>query len=942
MEPRWTIRLFAGLGAEAGGQLITRFPTRKTGLLLAFLAYHLPRAQSRDALIDLLWPDLPPPSARNSLSKALSSLRRLLEASCAPGTVLLATHAGAQLDPATVTTDVAQFEAALQAAARASDRAAKVEPLTEAMELYRGELLPGCHEPWVMAPREWLAESYFQALRELIGLLEEEGELGRALTYARRGVFIDGLREEARRDVMRLYAVAGQREAALRQYQELARLLKAELEAEPSAETRALAEQIKAEQNSHAAAPPSVIGARKAPPLASLRSCPHASGTPVVHNLPAPVTSFVGREREMAEVRQLLAGSRLLTLTGTAGSGKTRLALETAARLLDDFPDGVYFVELAPIRDPDLVVATIAQTLGVGEVGDRPLCEILKSYLREKQLLLVLDNFEQVISAALSVTELLAAAARLKVIVTSREVLRLRGEQDFPVPPLQAPDPQRLPPLPALSEYAALKLFVQRAGNVQPDFVLDHVNAAAVAEICFRLDGLPLAIELAAARVRLFSPQALLPRLQNRLQLLTDGARDLPARQQTLRNTIAWSYDLLDEGEQVLFRRLAVFAGGFTLEAAEAICGAGGNLGVAIADGIAALADKNLLRRHELSGGMPRFGMLETMREYARERLAESGETDAISRHHAEYFLELAQQAEPYLMGPTQGEWLEHLEREHDNLREVLRWSEASGEPEAGARLSVALAQFWEVRGYWSEGRHHLIGFLSLTEASGRTAVRARALNAAARLASLQEGDAGARILYQESLSIWRELGDRRGVATSLYGLAALAMNQGDRDGSWALLQESLAIRQELGDMLGIAQALNAMGHVTDGHEWQRHAASRALYEKSLEILRTLESKQTIAGLLNNLARVVLEQGDCDTANAYWDESLTIARELGDKRIIASALEGLGRIAQARDDFAKARAFFEQGVAIWRELGNQRRTADLLARAEHLTRVGPV
>ncbi|MDQ5851887.1 MAG: adenylate/guanylate cyclase domain-containing protein, partial [Chloroflexota bacterium] len=489
------------------------------------------------------------------------------------------------------------------------------------------------------------------------------------------------------------------------------------------------------------------------------------------NNLPAQPTPFIGREREVAAVRQRLLHPdiRLITLTGPGGIGKTRLGLRVAAQVLNDFPDGVYFVALAPISDPMLVSVTVAQTLGVKETSGESLLDSLKAYLREKQLLLLLDNFEQVVVAAPLITELLAAAPGLKVLVTSRASLHLQGEREFPVPPLALPDPKHLPTLDTLSQYEAVELFIQRAQAVNPDFQVTNTTAPAVAEICVRLDGLPLAIELAAARSKLLSPQALLQRLQHRLQVLTGGARDLPARQQTLRSTIDWSFSLLEAGEQTLFARLGVFVGGFSVEAAETVCHESGigdqwsgvrgqesgdegrsaspsqiptpdsRLPIPVLDGLQSLLDKSLLHQVPGASGEPRFRMLEIIREYALERLAARGEVEATERTHATYYLTLAEAAAPELQGSRQGAWLEQLEMEHDNLRAALRWSLNRGEVEVGLRLGAALWRLWHMRGYVSEGREWLEKLLPLSEHSRVSpSVRAQALNAAGVLAQQQ------------------------------------------------------------------------------------------------------------------------------------------------------------------------------------------------------------
>ena len=433
------------------------------------------------------------------------------------------------------------------------------------------------------------------------------------------------------------------------------------------------------------------------PPLRTLESRPN--------NLPMQPTPLVGRERETAEVadRVKIEEARLLTLTGPGGTGKTRLALQAAADLLEEFEDAVFFVALATITDPALVASAIAGPLGVKESGDQPLEEGLKAYLRDRNLLLVLDNFEQVLEGAPLVGGLLDACPKLKVLATSRIPLRLYGEIEYPVPPLALPDPTVLPPLEVLTQYEAVRLFVERAKAVKGDFEITNESAPAVAEICARLDGLPLAIELAAARVRLLPPQKMLQRLGNRMKLLKGGARDLPTRQQTLRGAIDWSHDLLEEDEKTLFGRLSVFAGGRTLEAMEEICDPEGDLDAL--EGVESLVGKSLLKQEEGSGGEPRFVMLETVHEYAREKLKESGWAEEMQRLHAAYFLAMAEEAEPELRGPREQEWMDRLEAEHDNLRVALSWSLGGGDGVLGLRLAGALGQFWKVRGHFSEGR---------------------------------------------------------------------------------------------------------------------------------------------------------------------------------------------------------------------------------------------
>ena len=489
------------------------------------------------------------------------------------------------------------------------------------------------------------------------------------------------------------------------------------------------------------------------------------------NNLPAQPTPFIGREQEVAAVEHLFCREevRLLTLTGPGGVGKTRMALQVAAELREVFPDGVYFVNLAPIRDPRFVVPTIAQALDLKEIAEQPLLDLLKAFLQGQQLLLLLDNFEQVVSAAIEVAELLAACPQLKVLVTSRMVLHVQAEQEFAVPPLSVPDPRHLPDVVALSQYEALALFIQRAQSVKPEFQLSNANAQAIVEICQHLDGLPLAIELAAARIKLLHPQALLVRLSQRLSVLTSGAQDVPERQQTLRNTIAWSYNLLDAQEQRLFRRLSVFVDGCTLEAIEAVCMTLGDETGSVLDAVASLIDKSLLQQTEQEGEEPRFVMLETIREYGLEVLAASGEMEAVRQAHSAYFLRLAETAEPALEGPHPANWFGWLEREHDNLRAAMHWFLERDEGAMALRLGCALWWFWNSRGPASEGRAFLEQALTSSERVAED-VRAKALyvvgNFAARMGDFDQ----AKAFCKESLALFQETGKRWDMCLAISG----------------------------------------------------------------------------------------------------------------------------------------------------------------------------
>ncbi len=656
------------------------------------------------------------------------------------------------------------------------------------------------------------------------------------------------------------------------------------------------------------------------------------------YNLPGPLTSLIGREQEIQAVCSFLRRPevRLVTLTGTGGVGKTRLGLEVGTDLLADFADGVCFVSLAPISDPDLVVPTIAQALGIQEAGERPLLDLLQAYLRDKRLLLLLDNFEQVLAAAPWLSDLLTGCPHLKILVTSRAVLHIRGEHEFPVPPLALPDFTHLPESEALSQYAAVALFLERARAVKPDFQLTPANARVIAEICIRLDGLPLAIELAAARIKLLPPQALLTRLRQRLQLLTSGARDAPVRQQTLRNTLAWSYNLLDAQEQRLFRRLSVFVGGCTLEAVEGLYTTLGERPADVLDGLASLIDKSLLRQVEQEGEDPRLVMLATIREYGLEALAASGEMESTRRVHATYCLRLSEQAELELGGPQQAAWLDRLEREHDNLRAALSWSlEQAGDEEAGQRSEIALRlagalwTFWWARGHRSEGRTFLERALAASE--GITAlVRAKALFAAGHLAFVQSDYERAEALLEESLALYRELGDQRGIALSLNMLGNVAWVRGNTAAARSLTEEALALYGEVDDKEGAAGSLFSLALLASSQG--EYARACALYEESLALQRELGNKMAIAHTLSQLAKALFDsQGDQARVRSLLEECLTLSHEAGFKEGMAAAQCLFGQLALGQGDLVTARSLAEESVVLYKEMGHRYGTAESLA-----------
>jgi predicted ATPase len=616
---------------------------------------------------------------------------------------------------------------------------------------------------------------------------------------------------------------------------------------------------------------------------------------------------------------------RLLTLSGPGGAGKTRLALQAAAELLDEFRDGVCFVPLATIADPALVGSTIAQTLNLAETGGQPIDELLKSFLRDKHLLLVLDNFEQVAAAAPLIAALLASAPRLKAFVTSRVVLHLSGEHEYPVPPLALPNVQSLPPLAALGQYAAVTLFVDRARAVRPGFALNSGNAAAVAEICARLDGLPLAIELAAAWIKLLSPQDLLAKLEQRLSLLTGGPRDLPARQQTLRNAIAWSYNLLDAAAQTLFRRLAVFVAGCTLDAVETICAdpVEAPVSVALLPTLRSLIDQSLLCHQEAADGGARYTMLETLREFALECLAASGEEQTLRQRHARYYLALAETAQPHLGDSEQQAWLERLEIEHDNLRAALDWCSRSAEElELGLRLVVALWEFWLVRGYISEGRAWIAALLAQPAVAEHPTARARALCGAGRLAWAQTDWAQAARLLEASLAISQERDDAAASATTLNYLGQVAEAQGDYNRAALLFDRSLALFQDAGDREGSALALTSRSQIAQAQG--DYALAATLLERSLLLFEELGDRRGCAVALTVQGQIRHIQGQYAQAVELFEAGLALFQSLGYRHGMAWAITNLGQVVQAQGDHRRAAALFEQSIALFGELGDRR------------------
>jgi predicted ATPase len=661
-----------------------------------------------------------------------------------------------------------------------------------------------------------------------------------------------------------------------------------------------------------------------------LADVPARHSEPRPNNLPVQRTAFIGREHEAASLRQLLSrvDVRLVTLTGPGGIGKTRLALQVASGIAGQFPGGVCFVPLSAVGDPGLIVSSIAQAVGVRETGNHSPQESLEEYLGglDQSTLLVLDNFEHLVSAAPFVAELLTAGPNLKIVVTSQAPLHVYGEHEFPVPPLLLADPKSIPPLEVLSRLPAVALFVERAQAVKHEFALTKENASAVAAICARLDGLPLAIELAAARIKLLSPSAMLARLESRLNLLTGGARDLPARQQTLRGTVDWSYGLLNAAEQTLFRRLSVFTGGCTLEGVEAVCDTKGDLGLDVLDGMASMVDKSLAQLAEQVYKETRFFMLSTIREYALERLAASDDESATRRAHAAYYLVLAEEGADDIA--AQPEWLDRFEVEHDNIRLAIDYLIKAGDADWGLRLGAALFRFWETREHLTEGRDAIARLLGLEGTAARPKLRARLLFAGAVLAAAQGDYNSARPLNEESLESCVKLNDNRGVAVALNALAVNARDRGELAAASSLFERCVAIWKDLGDPANIARTLSNLASVMKLQGEYKRASS--LYDECLTMFRTVGDVAGAAWTLNYLGDVAREKADFVAARSFCEQSLSEFRQLRDSWGIASALSDLASLSCDQGNNAEARRLYGESIKLFQELGHQRGIARAL------------
>lgn len=849
-------------------------PRRKVEALLTYLVLH-PQPHPREKLAALLWGDFSDVHARASLRNALAVLRKELGEG-----LLLTEH------------DIIQINPNYPLWVDAHEFGSQPDPQS-AIALYRGDLLTDFYDDWILPLREHYRALYLDALLKLTQEYRTQSEYAHAIEIAQKILKSDPANERAHQHLMFCYMASGDRQAALEQYGKAERALQTELAVEPAPETKALYLWIK---QTHSEVPS--LAAR-------------------ITNLPIPLTSFIGRRQETREVKELLAHSRLLTLKGAGGSGKTRLAIQVTTDLIDQFKGGVWWIELAGLMDEMLVPQAVAKTLGVREVPNTNLSETLINYLRSKRLLLVLDNCEHLIGACAQLSNnLLTQCPNLQILATSREPLNISGETVWFVPTLSVPEKEKLSLIDLLQYFESIRLFVERAKAVKSDFVLTDQNATSIARICLHLDGMPLAIELAAARIKILSPEEIAAHLDNRFELLIQGSRTAMPRHQTLRAAINWSYDLLSEEERVLFRRLSVFAGGFTLEAAEAVCAGEGIKQNQILELLSHLVDKSLVGV-ETKNGTSRYRILETIREYAREMLLESREGETIHRSHLVFMTRWVEQVEPELHGPQQIHWLDQIETEHDNLRVALQWATAN-EVETGLRLAGSLGWFWFVRGYPSEGVEWLNGLIVYE--TPQTEAQVTALGRKALLSSLT-GDFESAVKLTETVLKHRNVGNPRDIAWALRGKAIFTGWSGENTQSaitWA--EESIAFSQAVGDKWHYGMARFTLGDIYL-HGAKDYAMAERIHKKSLEVLRRIGDKFGIAHVLLSLGLNHLRQGNYPRATELEVEALVLLRELGDKAGIAWTLANLSNLARWQGDYERARLLAEEKLALWRDVG---------------------
>ncbi len=922
------LRLFGSFDVRINGQPVP-LRSRKEQWLLALLTLRHDREVSRDWLATTFWPDNDESQALFYLRKALSNLRNLLGEEAVR--LQSPTSRTVRLDLSGAFVDILTFDAAV---ARPVTEQGQEEKLLEALPLYRGPLLQDCLEEWVMLEREARVNSYLEALEAVAECARTRGDTAAASRWLRLVLATEPYRESAASALMQTLADSGDRAALQQVYKDLRLRLRADLNTTPAPETDALYKQL---------------SARLSQP--EMPSLPPPAAPAVVNtqrHLPVPLTDLLGRETEVAEVGVGLERSRLLTLLGPGGVGKTRLSIAAADAALPRFPDGVWFVDLAPLTEGAYIPEAMSRILGVSQEAGQSAEERLIAELTPRSLLLVLDNCEHLLDTCASLSHrLLLACPGLRILATSRQALGVTGEQTYSVPSLalppwkednersDQPDLLSIEKNPAfLLEYAGIELFVQRALQVNPAFRLDRQNARAVCQICIHLDGIPLAIELAAARLRSLSVNDIQARLADRFRLLTTGNRAALPRQQTLRALVDWSYSLLSVQEQSLLSRLSVFAGGWTLDAAEKVCADETLEDWEILDALTALVEKSLVV-HERQGSAGRYRLLETIRQYASDRLKEAEEPLRFRRQHCDYFLARAEEMEPQLRGPEQAMAKAYWETEHDNLRQALAFCEGETREadvaHKGLRLMAALMVFWLGQDRLNEGWQHCTAILALPENAVATPVRALVLITAGNIAYCQGNNPVALQYFEESLAVRRELGDRRGSASALGSLGNVAHLQGDYVRARAFFEEALALCREFNISTWESVTLTCLGNVT--FDQGDYDAARRYAEASLEICRKTGNRDITSLTLSGLGRIALKQNLHADAIRFYEQALVLDREIGKSSHEANTLCNLGIAYKALGDTAAAGAFYRQSLALINEGGDLRSAAGILEAA---------
>jgi predicted ATPase/DNA-binding SARP family transcriptional activator len=956
---RLVVRLLGPWDVRVHGQPLPPLRSRKGEWLLALLFLRSGAAVERDWLAGLLWPESTPSQALFNLRRNLTDLRHALGPEA--GRLGTPTARTLSLDPTGADVDLLGFDAAL---ARGD-----LPSLETAVRLYHGPLLAECCEEWIAPERTAREQAYLGALETLAEAARGRGDHEASARYLRRSLAVDPLRESGQYALMEALAAERDVLAATLVFREYRLLLHRELGSAPGPEISALFQRLRAQ----ARAPRAPGGPRRSRTAAAKASAIHRATSSAISptRLARPVSSFVGREGEVAGIEAALAEACLVTLTGAGGVGKTRLAIRVGEQVTGRFSDGVWFVELAALAAstaggrPAQVAETVANTLGVGEQDGCPLVQRLRERFQLRRMLLILDNCEHLRDeCAQLAASLLEGCPHLRVLATSRQSLGITGEVVWRVPPLSVPGIQtfgrsgvQVVSPEHLMEYEAVRLFVERGQAVARSFALTPQNTGSVVAVCRRLDGLPLAIELAAARLPVLTVEQIAARLDDRFRLLTGGSRAALPRQQTLRATMDWSYGVLGEEERVLFRQLSLFAGGFTLEAAEAVCGDCGD----VLDLLTGLVDKSLVVAEQGApvfgigcSGQPRptpnppasrvpesrFRLLESLKEYAGEQLSEE-ERRALGRQHALHYLSLAEAAYPQLFTSRQTEWLDRLEREHDNFRLALDQAMGQGETELGLRLGAVLKELWWMRGYWREGRERLTAALALAAGTadlspGVQEAQARVLLGAGMLAEVQNDERAASTFYERALTISRRLDEPGGIAHACLKLGGIACRRAAYGAARSLLMESLTLYRALDDQAGIVAVLAALGLVAE--EEGDPLAARSLYQQSLLIYREREDRLGTLFTLQSLGRLAYRGGDISPAKALFEESLGLGRELGNQQGVTFGLYVLGSLARLEGEYARAVAYYSEGLALYRELGDESSIAgslDALAYALH-------